>query len=111
METEDNEIYQFILPAPLQIAITEKFNGRLENIVWVERIEDVFENPNLNPLPTDFVINIGNLQPKQEDMITVYVTINMNGSVETQTNYIFKSLDNEWKIETSEKIFDVTEVN
>lgn len=111
METEDNEIYQFILPAPLQIAITEKFNGRLENIVWVERIEDVFENPNINPLPTDFVINIGNLQPKQEDMITVYVTININGSVETQTNYIFKSLDNEWKIETSEKIFDVTEVN
>lgn len=111
VDKKDNETYTFVLPNPLQLAITEKFNGRLANIVWVEKIEDVFENPTRNSSPTDFVINIGNLQPNEKNTITVDVTININGTVEAQTNYIFKSLDNEWKIESSEKLFDATEVN
>lgn len=111
VDTQENENYQFILPVPLQLAIIEELNGRFNNIVWVESIKDVYENPKLDPLPKDFVISMGNLQSSQEDAISVSIMIYISGSEENQTNYIFKSQDNEWKIETSEKIFDASEVN
>lgn len=111
MDTIGNESYTFSVPSPLQLAISEKINLPERKTNWVKSLEETIEKSNSSTQTSDVVLNLGDLKIDQDGTISVYITVNFSGVVESQTNYYFKSKDDEWNIETIEKIFDAAEVN
>ncbi len=109
MDTVDGESYQFSIPEPLQLSISEKLESLSKDISWAENVESVFDNPDKPFEPTDIVINMGDLKFIDPETISVYITINLDGVVETQSQYTMKNENNEWKIESIERVFDASQ--
>ena len=110
-DTLDGESYLFSIPTPLQISISEKLESLAIQINWVTDVETVFNNPQMSFEPTDIVINMGDIKFIDENTVGLYITINVNGVVESQTQYTMINKDNEWKIDSIERVFDASQNN
>lgn len=109
VDTIETESYIFTIPAPLQLSITEKLEALSKEISWVQNVEAVFDNPEMSIESNHIVINLGDLKSIDQETISFYITINVDGVVESQTQYSMRNQDNEWKIDSIERVFDASQ--
>ena len=107
MEADETSSYSFILPEPLQIAITKELSDLSPSIAWVESVERAFSDITQVLGPGDYVLNMGDTRQTDEDHFNLDVTINIEGTIERQIVFTFTRSDNDtWKIESEEIVFD-----
>lgn len=112
VDTEEDQSYSFLLPEPIQLAITEELTSLSENITWVDSTEAVFDDPEMDIGPGDYVINLGNLGWLDDENFTLALTLNIQSAVERTIVYSFaRSDDGIWEIDSYEKVFDAAETN
>ena len=112
LETDGDSSYSFNLPQPLQEAITKEISDLSPSIAWVATNEEVINNPDIGLQPGDYVLNVGDTLQTNDEQVSLYVTINIGGTVERQTVYTLAySDDGAWKIESEEIVFDAQEGN
>jgi len=105
LDTQGGESYTFMLPMPLQVAISERISSLSNNIVWEETIEAIYDDPNIGTQTEAIVLNLGDLKIDPEGTITLYITLNFRGVAETQKIFsLLKSQDDEWKISVVEEV-------
>jgi hypothetical protein len=112
VDTEEDQSYTFLLPEPIQLAITDELSSLSENITWVDSTEAVFDNTEMDVGPGDYVIIIGDLDWLDDENFTLALTLNIQSAVERTIVYSFAmSDDGIWEIDSYEKVFDAAETN
>jgi len=109
VDTVDGESYTFSIPTTLQLAISANLESLPHNPQWVSNLEEVFDNPKLPTNQNDYVISMGDLKLNEDDSISVFITIHINGVEESRFEYTLKNLDNEWKIDSVERVINASQ--
>ena len=109
LDTVEGESYSFSLPTPLQLAISANLGSLSPEIKWINNFEEIINNPENLSKPTGYVISMGDLKLNDDETINVYVTFHLDGVEESRSEYTLVFQDNEWKIDSVERVLNASQ--
>lgn len=112
LDTQEDQSFTFILPEPIQLAIQDQLTQSGFNVIWVDNVEQIFDNEEVEVDKFDYVLNMGNTEFVEEDTFSIYINISLVGVSEFQTIFTLRqNEEGKWEISSQENVFDAEKTN